>query len=795
MADKLPMIMPWPVSGVDKSMAWRDQKVDTCISALNVRNIDGMDSRVRGGTRPGLCNEYATALGSGNPVRMLGRVALAKDSTRYRFLDDFNRDVLGSTWTTASWIGVAPSVKASYDGTYADNATSGAVAQALNFATTGTYKLSLYVMPWLGAHWGTYSIFARMDNTTPVATTDGIVVSLALSGATGVYSGTLKSYVSGVETSYNLTGGNQTVAKPAWFDVSINSNTITVQFDGVTLLTQAVSAHTGKRVGFGLSTSTALPTGMCLCDCFRVLGAPLSAADSPDYTEYLCAISNGVLNYENNLGVMGAATGDPNDFSSDRSLRCVELFQKLYIADWSEAKKIGSASGSTDGAGTVLDDSGVTDWTTLGIDKDTDVVYISAGTGGTVIPGVYEISSIHSTNGITLTTSSGTNGSSIDYRIARCPKVFTPSTGAVTRLIATAGKGQVPNECPLIAVFRDRLVFGGHAQAPHVWYMSKRGDPLDWDYSTTTAGRAYFGTTDGGTGTIGLPLTAMFSASNDSLVMASKSNIMVLRGDPTQGGQFDCISNRIGIVGAGAWAKGPNDETFFLSRDGIYVMPAGETSAIQSLSRQRLPNDLIDVDTTAYDVLMMYNVRQQGVHIWLTYKNGIPVNGWFFDVKRGAFWPESLPATQEVFSAIAMQVNTVSQSELILGCRDGFLRRYNAASQSDSGTAISSYAWMGPYRMSGDDYREGQLVELDGILDRDSGPVTWGVYVGKDNEDVWNAVVHTTDTWSATGMQYRRRPMASGGSLLIKLSNQAARGWALERCLGVVRPCGRHRLV
>jgi hypothetical protein len=223
-------------------------------------------------------------------------------------------------------------------------------------------------------------------------------------------------------------------------------------------------------------------------------------------------------------------------------------------------------------------------------------------------------------------------------------------------------------------------------------------------------------------------------------------------------------------------------------------MPPGESSQLTNLSRSRLPNDLIDVDTTLYNVLMAYNVRQQGVHIWLSYKTGTPISGWFFDTKRAAFWPESLPATMEIFSYIALQVNTISQSEIILGCRDGFLRRYNSQAQTDDGTAIVSNCYLGPYRLSGDDFREAQLMQLDAVLDRDGGPLTWNAYVGKDHEDVWNAASAATGTWDATGMQYRRYPMVRGGSCLLKVTNYNARPWALERIVGVVKPAGRHRM-
>lgn len=790
MGQKTPLFLPWPLNGVDRSKAYRDQDAVTTKDASNVRNLDTLESRIRGSVRPGLCKEYDTQLGSGNPIRMLGRVAVAKDANRYRWIDDFNRDTLGSTWTTASWIGTAPSVRASFDGAYADNATSGANAPTLNFSTSSTYSIGLYILPWnatFGTSGSTFSIYARQDNTTPVATTDGIVAALSLSGTTGVYSGTLTSYVSGVATAYAFATGNTTTAKPGWFIVNVATNTITVTYNGVTLVSQAVSAHTGKRVGFGLSTTEIYPSCMALVDCIRVLGGPVSDADSPDYTEHVCALSNGSLYAEGATGTYAAVSATVL-CASDRTIRCCENRQKLFVADYYGVRKAGTAGTSS---GSVLDDASVTDWTALGIDTVNDVVSIISGTG--VTTGNYPIVSVHATDGVTVTGTLG-SGSAISYRIERAAKVWDPAAATFTILAATAGKGQVPTGCPLIWCFADRIFLAGAAHEPQVWYAARKGSAgLDWDLTQTDVGRAISSTDDTGAGSIGLPITAAWTASDDNCVMCSKTSIHVMRGDPVTG-QFDTVDNRVGVVGPGAFTQGPGGETYFLSRDGMYMLPPGESGKPTPISRNRLPLELIDVDTNLYDILLMYNQRQQGVHIWMSYKTGVPVSQWFLDIARGAYWPESYSTSHEVFSAMALQVNTISQSELLLGCRDGYIRRFNQSSQTDDGTAITSYCYIGPAMLSGNDYQNGICLELEMICDRDSGPIDYTIYTGETNEDAISSSAHSYGRVQSPGLSYRIRPMAGGGSMVVKLANGGTRPWVLERMFGMIESRGRHRV-
>jgi hypothetical protein len=92
----------FPAGGIDKSTGFHQQPPYTAADALNVRTIDVFANRARGGSRPGWTKHYASAFGSGNPVRALTRmvnnsgVALLVNVTN----GGLNYETSSGTWST-----------------------------------------------------------------------------------------------------------------------------------------------------------------------------------------------------------------------------------------------------------------------------------------------------------------------------------------------------------------------------------------------------------------------------------------------------------------------------------------------------------------------------------------------------------------------------------------------------------------------------------------------------------------------------------------------------------------------
>jgi hypothetical protein len=701
--------------------------------------------------------------------------------------DSFQGTALGAAWSVANWSTYTlPSI---FPGDYADatyNTKVGAVRTALSeIDTASPYQLDLSVVPYMGAHHGKYQIFGRLNDTTPVGTTDGFIAELVLTGSTGTYSGTLKAYNGSTETSYNFTGGTLNAPEAGMFSVLYTPATgnAKVYWHGILVLDQNITlgASAGNRFGFGMECT--VEGGVTLADAFRVQYSTTN--NNQDIRNILVASSNGSLYKDSYNGFMTAVSSSLT-LGSDRNIQAAEHLQKLYIADNGNPRKVGTANGVD---GTTFDDSGVSDWTAFSISAADDVVVISNGTG-TVVDGVYAISTV-AAGSITLASAAGTGTCS--YRIERAPKVYDPAANTLSLLTATAG--QVPVGCPLVCTYRDRLVLAGAPVAPHVWYMSRAGDPTDYDYAASEedGGRAVAGTNID-SGHIGDPITALCPHSDDYLIIGSPSSLWIIRGDPAYGGSIDCLSRNIGIISAGAWCHGPDSSMLFLSREGLFSLAPGGSGYPQPVSRDLLPQELLDIDPATYDVRMAYDLRDRGVHIWCTSSDSKSQYHWWLDWPTKSFWPMTVPASQEPTAIYYYSSQNRFEGGVLLGGRDGFIRSFGNWNSRDDGTVMSSYVMYGPIKTGGNDFNDGMVSELIGLMPNKGGSVTWSVLSADDVATAISSTAFATGTWVAGGLCGKARPRARGQSFILKLANESAIPWSIERVTIVTAEKGKQRI-
>jgi hypothetical protein len=776
----------WPTGGVSKRTGHQQEAPYFAPDALNCRTYDVIQGRERGGSRPGLTKAYYTQLGSGNPVRLLSSVAVVS-SDDYTFLeDDFKSSTLGSAWTTATWIGTAPSVTDDFS-SIAYNVDTGVTHSAIsNFDSASTYEIGLYIAPYAGSHNGSYKIFGRMGAGLD-ATVNGFVATLTMTDAVGTYSGTLVTYNASVATTYNFSGGATGQPDAGWFRASVNGTTVACTWLGNSLTSQTPTFGGSAGHNWGFGANCTVSGGICLIDTVRMAYKTTNKAQN--VRRPLVASANGSVYYESRIGTL-ATLGGSLTLASDRQLQAAERAQKLYIADNSNPAVTGT-TGVTNGAGTLLDDAAVTDWTALGLNVNDYVASLISGSG--VTAGTYAFNNIHATNGLTLTSSAGASASAIVYRVERGPKVLDLIAGTLTALTATAGI--VPVGCPLVARYRDRLVLAGAPVAPHVWYMSRQGTFTDFDYAaaSTDGGRAVAGTS-ADAGTIGEPITALICHSDDYMIFGCLNSMWILRGDPAYQGQIDNLSRNVGVVDKQAWCRGPGGEVYVLSRDGIYMIPPGGQGGPQPISRDVLPGEMLDIDRTNYTVTLTYDFRARGVNIFITSNDAKQCKSYFFDLRTKAFWPETYPNSYQATAAHELISDSAVNSGVILGCRDGYLRRFYDGMETDDGTSITNYAVYGPIRLGNSDYLEGRCDELIAVTATNSGTVTGTVRVGETHEAAEASSAFYTATLSTAGINYKHRPRARGASCYIRLAGSGSRCWAIERLALKIARTGGQRL-
>lgn len=664
---------------------------------------------------------------------------------------------------------------------------------------------------------GVFYIFGFMDNTSPDPVTAGFIARLALydAGDMGQATLTLTKVVATVQTTQTvLVTMSPFPQQWMYMNVSVNPTTGTVglrvnnQTSSSQILETTFSPVVGNRWGMGLANNvTSIDTGdFTKYPVVEKMSVFYTASSSGDTrARKLVVGSSGNVWVETATGgLTQIATHTPNAnmrIRDDVLLSSAERGAKLYIADY--GPRVTGSNGSTASATPQTFDSATyTDWTTSGVAVG-DILTITSGTN--VTAGQYVVSGVASGN-LTLVTNPGNSGADIVFSIQRGPKILDLETSTLSVMTATTAyaNGALPVGCSIVTLYNDCLVFAGDFYAPNVWYFSAQGTPTDFDYTrdASIVTRAVIGSSTEA-GIIGDDITAVCAASDDYLIFFCEHSLWILRGHPAAGGRIDNLSKSVGCVFRSAWCHGPQGEVYFLSRDGLYVLPPGIGGGPQPLSRETIPSELIEIKVQSTRITMEYDMIRQGIDIWLTPEvDGLSGRHFFYDVKMG-FWPQEFPADYQSRASHVHYLPGEEDRIAIMGGRDGFIRRLDDNSASDDGTAISSECYIGPIRLGAHDTAEGKLAEMTAILAESSDNITWELWVGETPESAYLAATSAdqagtlsrfTGTWN-NGMNHREHPRARGACAFIKLTaNTADERWALEAIQIRRQIAGRVRL-
>ena len=340
--------------------------------------------------------------------------------------------------------------------------------------------------------------------------------------------------------------------------------------------------------------------------------------------------------------------------------------------------------------------------------------------------------------------------------------------------------GLPPLNCPLCCTYRGRLVLAGN----YVWYMSRVLDVSDWDYGADPQdpSRAVGGTSTT-TGGIPEPLTALIPHSDDYLLFGCERSLWILTADPAYGGTIHALSRDVGVLGTG-WCNLPDGSVVFLTCDGLYQVSAGGQSYPQSISRIKLPAELLDVNWSTNRVSMCYDIYARGIHLAITPAAGTAGTHFFIDWATQSFWPVTMPNGLQPTAMVRYSPNSTSATNVMLGGFDGYVRKYSATAITDDDTAINSLVTYGPFEVGGPGYY-GELLQINADLDTNGQGASWGVFAGESGQDAIQAAVTAgvasgatwKGTWTATN-NHRQFPRAYGAALVIMVSGTY--GWAIE---------------
>lgn len=777
MGDKKIFNLSVPYAGINKKASHKQKPPYYTPDCVNVRPDNTIQGRENIGSRPGLGRYFFEQLGSGNPIRMLEEVDYIKANDKILYADYFKDQTIDSEWSIPSWLTYAPSIVPDTGVLTDTNGESGLVHSAFTpFDATAAYYIELSILPYYMEHWGKYRIYFNLDNTTPAIGTQGVCVEIVLSGISGDYSGSLTEVQSGIGTTTAFTSGTNGSALPGVLGILKSGTSAKIYWRGVLILDHTLTGtYAGSRVGLSmLGTET---DSVCIVDGFRFSYS--QGTYRQDDRKFIVAASNGSL-YTNYTYISKLeAVSSTLTIASDRQIIGAERGQKLYIADIGDVK-----TKQIDGtvSGTTFDSTSVTDWTTLGIDKEDDRLVILSGTGA-VVAGSYAIGTV-AAGSLTLSSAPG-DGTAITFYIQRCPKIYDPGSNTLTAWTASSGKGSVPIGYECICTYRDRMVLAGGTS----WHMSRQGDPLDWLYSDLDSQGAIAGTTSEA-GQLGGRLKALVKFSDDYLLFLCDTSAWRLRGDPRYGGQLDCVSHDIGCVDKRAYCTTPEGECYWLSYQGLFYLSSISGSLPKNVSTKMLPNELKNLDSKKYTINLRYDLNYRGVHIYVTPTGTEQAKQYWYDPSAEAFWPVTIPSTMQPTSMLQYTSQDVGNSCVLFGCKDGYVRNYDDNYEIDDGTSFDSHIVYGPL-LNWDEYYSGRVKELSCELSRDSGIVRWKLLKGNSAQNlVDDPTIFVSGTWSMFGMSNKTRPNMNSQYWGLKLSNEEDRRWSIENIRTVTEQAG-----
>ena len=824
-------VLQFPLAGLDNRLSYQNQRPFTTPRCLNVFPAGGQDQRERGGKRPGIDAAFYETLGSGNKINMLGNVTVFGADGLNIWEDTFDGTAVNNAWTTmaSGFTGTFSTTNPAGCASLRADVAGALIRRPFNISDAADRGVEMFIKPHKGVHCGTYRLHLQLNNLTPAYLTDGYTFQIAFS-ADGSYTWTVLKYEASVLTTLGTGSVVATAAVSGWMKLQLRnvgaapaqrlwaSFRSAVHYNSNDTFNNGGGAGVYAGSGTGLSiTGTGTSAQRCIIDTVRIRRYLSSTSQSRN--KIAIAASNGSVYRETPMGTLEAKISGSYsgiNVATDRNLSCSELFQKLYIADCGEVVCRGT-DGSLSTA--TLTSASIGNWTNAGVDVKNHLLRMTACSDPTVILGAWKITSISGGGDVNLNLdpayypgTAGTVGS-ITFEVVRGPKVYTPSTStnhntsadALEMWVASALKGTIPARCEIVATYLDRMILAAPADNPQQIYFSRAGQPRDW-----LVGGLPSDTSQAVADAFPEPIKAVIPFGNDYCVVGTTNKLWRYIGDPGYGGQRRNISQNVGIVGKQAYCHGPGGELYFMSRDGLYVLPPGAGGDPESLSRERLPRELLHLDSQIFTVQLGYSRRYRGVMIWLTHDPMGENSGtsyaanrmhWFFSLGAGGFWPVVTTTTFEPCSSVEYEGHSDEDSGLLIGGRDGIVRMMHDRFERDGADDFDAYVTLGPAPL-GTPGRIGILARLKAVLAEDSDDVALRIYSGTTPEE---AVTNSTSTANlrsstiavAAGASAWHDPRITDAAYVIQVLNKTSGvqyPWSFENITVDIRDGGMARL-
>jgi hypothetical protein len=347
---------------------------------------------------------------------------------------------------------------------------------------------------------------------------------------------------------------------------------------------------------------------------------------------------------------------------------------------------------------------------------------------------------------------------------------WTPSAGS---LPTSGGK-----YCRLICNWRGRVFQSGLVGDDHNWFASRQDNGFDWDYgSSITDDQQPVAGNNAPAGKCPDIVTSLIPYRDDILIFGGDSSVWQMTNDPASGGRIDLVSDITGVAYGNAWCKDPSGVLYFFgSRGGLYGMVPG--SQPQLLSNKRMQERMAKVDLSTTKVELAWDDRQQTVMIYCTDLSGATSIHFAYDTRSQAFWMDRFLSVSHNPSCVhVFDGDLPGDRALLLGCRDGYIRKIDVDAKSDDTEAIESYAFLGPFQGGSGKLK---LRETRLSAGENSDRIAVGVHCGPSPEAAFGAQAMSTFMHDPNS-EIAHRTGGVGNAIYLKLSNTTyGESWSFE---------------
>lgn len=392
-------------------------------------------------------------------------------------------------------------------------------------------------------------------------------------------------------------------------------------------------------------------------------------------------------------------------------------------------------------------------------------------------------------------------------------------------------KGEVPVGCNIVATWRSRLILAD-GDDPTEIFMSRIGDPYDWDYTKKDSARA-IKLSATWAGITPQPVRACIPNTDDCMIIGCDQQIWVLRGDPAVGGTVENLSDEIGILDSKSWCKTPDSSLIICSQDGVYWMPPGCGSPFTSVSREVLPKELQGLDRNYYSVSMAYDQPSRMIFLFCSKETRSPgsssgdgqrltynvetsgsepqfggeliTNHFAIDIRlekngdithprSASFWPLDFNSGSEPF-ACHSRYQAGKQPHAVMGTRGGSIKSFEWKTETDDTVDYESYVIYGPFGMN--ENMDMMLKRIEVTLGKDSNPCNIECWAFDDPEEIENIDIASPPFVAEVTNQirnFKQDVRLRGKCFYIFVRSVNKKLWSIDKINVTVASLGRSRI-